>query len=55
MSPILPLSPDRLYRACDTGHFTFSTTAELDDLADGIGQMRAVDAANFGIVLTTPP
>ena len=49
MSPVIPLSPDRLYRACDTGHFTFKTTAELDDLAQGIGQMRAIDAAHFGI------
>ena len=46
---ILPLSPDRLYRACDTARFGFTTTAELDDLADGIGQMRAIDAAHFGI------
>jgi lon-related putative ATP-dependent protease len=49
MSQIPPLSPDRLYRACDTGHFTFETTAELDDLAQGIGQVRAIDAAHFGI------
>src|SRR5512139_2917310 len=49
MSPVPPLSPDRLYRACDTERFTFATTAELDDLADGLGQVRAVDAANFGI------
>ncbi|HJX57734.1 MAG TPA: ATP-binding protein, partial [Thiobacillus sp.] len=49
MSQIPPLSPDRLYRACDTGHFTFTTTAELDDLSEGIGQMRAIDAAHFGI------
>lgn len=49
MTPIPPLSPDRLYRACDTGHFTFTTTAELDDLSEGIGQMRAIDAAHFGI------
>ena len=49
MSPIAPLAPDRLYRACDIGHFTFTTTAELDDLSEGIGQMRAIDAAHFGI------
>ena len=49
MDPILPLPPDRLYRACDTERFTFTTTAELDDLDDGIGQMRAIDAAHFGI------
>ncbi|MGB9129457.1 MAG: ATP-binding protein [Thiobacillus sp.] len=49
MTSISPLSPDRLYRACDTAHFTFTTTAELDDLSEGIGQMRAIDAAHFGI------
>jgi lon-related putative ATP-dependent protease len=49
MSPTLPLPPDRLYRPCDTERFTFTTTAELDDLAEGIGQMRAIDAAHFGI------
>jgi predicted ATP-dependent protease len=49
MNPIPPLSPDRLYRPCKADHFTFATTAELDDLAEGIGQMRAIDAAHFGI------
>jgi len=49
MSPTLPLSPDQLYRPCDTDRFIFTTTAELDDLAEGIGQMRAIDAAHFGI------
>jgi lon-related putative ATP-dependent protease len=49
MTSILPLSPDRLYRACETERFTFANTAELDDLTEGIGQMRAIDAAHFGI------
>jgi lon-related putative ATP-dependent protease len=49
MKPILPLSPDRLYRPCDTQRFSFTTTAELDELTEGIGQMRAIDAAHFGI------
>jgi hypothetical protein len=49
MTQISPLSPDRLVRRCDTGSFTFTTTAELDDLAEGIGQTRAIDAAHFGI------
>jgi len=49
MSSIPPLSPDRLYRACDTAQFPFTTTAELDDLSEGIGQVRAIDAAHFGI------
>ncbi|MBI3433028.1 MAG: AAA family ATPase [Hydrogenophilales bacterium] len=49
MTTIQPLSPDCLYRPCDVEHFTFTTTAELDDLTEGIGQMRAIDAAHFGI------
>src|SRR5512143_1914146 len=49
MTTIQPLSPDRLYRPCDVERFTFTTTAELDDLTEGIGQMRAIDAAHFGI------
>ena len=44
-----PLSPDRLYRPCDVERFTFATTVELDDLTEGIGQMRAIEAAHFGI------
>lgn len=44
-----PLTPERLGRHCDTTRFTFSTTADLDDLAEGIGQMRAIEAAHFGI------
>jgi lon-related putative ATP-dependent protease len=38
-----------LYRPCDINRFTFKTTAELEDLAESIGQMRASDAAQFGI------
>jgi lon-related putative ATP-dependent protease len=49
MNPILPLSPDQLYRPCDTDRFTFTTTDDLEDVAEGIGQMRAIDAAHFGI------
>ncbi len=49
MTEIRALSPDRLYRACDSGRFSFTTTAELEDLTEGIGQARAIDAARFGI------
>lgn len=49
MTEIRALSPDRLYRACDTERFSFTTTAELEDLTEGIGQGRAIDAAHFGI------
>lgn len=49
MNPVTPLSADKLYRPCDAEQLTFATTAELEDLSDGIGQLRAVDAAHFGI------
>jgi len=49
MSPIIPLTSDILYRPCDVGRFTFATTAELEYLTDDIGQVRANDAAQFGI------
>ncbi|HYA20796.1 MAG TPA: ATP-binding protein [Burkholderiales bacterium] len=44
-----PLAAELLYRCCDPGKFTFETTAELDDLSEVIGQVRAIDAAQFGI------
>src|SRR3989344_283836 len=49
LSHIPPLSTDKLYRPCDAERFTFTTTAELEDLTEGIGQIRAIDAAEFGI------
>jgi lon-related putative ATP-dependent protease len=49
MNKIKPLAPEQLYRHCDTGKFTFETTAELEDLTEIIGQVRAIDAAQFGI------
>jgi lon-related putative ATP-dependent protease len=48
-STLKPLAPDQLYRRCDPSLFTFNTTAELEDLAEVIGQARAVDAIQFGI------
>lgn len=49
MPSIQPLSPDRLCHACEAGRFGFETTAELEDLSEAVGQMRAIDAARFGI------
>jgi lon-related putative ATP-dependent protease len=49
MATIPPLSADRLYRSCDASLFTFSTTAELAELSESIGQLRASEAAQFGI------
>jgi lon-related putative ATP-dependent protease len=49
MSPVKPLEPAELYRRCDPTQFTFETTAELEDLAEVIGQPRAVEAVRFGV------
>ena len=47
--PVKKLEPDTLYRRCDAEKFEFETTAELEDLAELIGQPRAVEAVNFGV------
>ena len=47
--PVEKLEPDALSRRCDAEQFEFETTAELEDLAELIGQPRAVEAVNFGI------
>ncbi len=44
-----PLASGCLRRHCDTARLPFVTTADLDDLAEGIGQMRAIEAVHFGI------
>ncbi len=41
------LSP-QLYHSCDQEQFRFQTTADLEDLTEVIGQMRAMDAIRFG-------
>ena len=45
---IPPLSPQQLYQACDHAQFRFQTTADLEDMTEIIGQMRAMDAIRFG-------
>ncbi len=49
MSHLKPLSAQALYKPCDPAHFDFSSTAELEDLADVLGQARALEAIHFGI------
>ena len=49
MSPVPPLSPDRLCHSCDAERFSFTTTAELEGLTEAVGQLRAIGAARFGI------
>jgi lon-related putative ATP-dependent protease len=46
---VKPLPPEALYRHCDPQQFNFETTAELEDLAEVIGQPRAVEAVRFGV------
>ncbi|MBZ0094129.1 MAG: AAA family ATPase [Sulfuricella sp.] len=48
MTILSPLQPNQLYQPCDPQQFGFRTTAELEDLAEIIGQMRAMDAVRFG-------
>ncbi len=43
-----PLESQQLHHACDPQQFTFDTTAELEDLTEMIGQMRAINAVRFG-------
>jgi lon-related putative ATP-dependent protease len=44
-----PLPPAALCHRIDTGAWTFRSTAELEDLADVVGQARATGAIRFGI------
>lgn len=44
-----PLLPKQLYHPCESEQFNFQTTADLDDLTEIIGQMRAMEAVHFGI------
>jgi len=43
------LKSEQLYRHCDKGELTFTSTAELKILPMVIGQSRALDAVDFGV------
>lgn len=43
------LTIDELYHRCDPDQFTFTTTADLDEISEMVGQERAVEAVLFGI------
>jgi lon-related putative ATP-dependent protease len=47
--PIRTLAAAELCRACDEKNLPFRTTDELEDLAQVLGQGRAVDAIRFGV------
>ncbi len=46
---VAPLPADRLARRCDPATFAFTTTADLPELDEIVGQQRAVEAVEFGI------
>ncbi len=48
-SKIKPLDVGSLRRSCDPKQFKFSTTDELPDVPEFVGQVRALTAADFGI------
>ena len=43
------LAVDELYQECDPGGFDFETTAEVEPLAQPLGQERALEAIEFGV------
>jgi len=45
---VAPLSPERLYRTCDLSRLSFATTHELEPIDGMIGQLRALEAVEFG-------
>jgi lon-related putative ATP-dependent protease len=49
MQPIKELDAEALYQHCDPERFGFETTNDLEQLAEIIGQPRAVEAVRFGI------
>jgi len=48
------LSPDQLYRHCNTELLPFKTTETLEPYAGFFGQERAVEAMEFGIGMKRP-
>lgn len=46
-----PVPSDLLYRACDTSHFDFDTTLDLEDHSGLVGQERALEALSFGTAI----
>ncbi len=49
--PSKPLTGEELYSCCSPDLFKFSTTDELPELTETIGQVRALNAIDFGLNL----
>jgi len=54
MPDLKALEESQLYRRCDPGQFSFTTTAELEAATEIVGQARAVDAVQFAIDIRQP-
>jgi lon-related putative ATP-dependent protease len=54
MKNVKPLEPTELYQYSDPEKFGFNTTDDLKDLAEVIGQPRAIEAVKFGIGIGQP-
>jgi len=50
---LVKLSPEDLYKCCDTSFFTFSTTEEIADFGGTIGQEKALRSIDFGLNLSS--
>lgn len=49
-----PLSPEALYRTCDTDLLPFKTTETLEPFSGFFGQERAIEAMEFGVGMQRP-
>jgi lon-related putative ATP-dependent protease len=49
-----PLSPEALYRSCDTDLLPFRTTETLEPFTGFFGQERALEAMEFGVGMQRP-
>ncbi|MCA9508955.1 MAG: AAA family ATPase, partial [Myxococcales bacterium] len=51
IKPIKPLNYLLLRSKCDPNNFSFTSSADIPDLEEFVGQSRALDAARFGICI----
>src|SRR5215218_3476227 len=51
LSPVAPLSPEALYQPCTFDQLDFSTTNDLHEEIEYIGQERAVKALELGVAI----
>jgi len=46
---VTELSPEQLYKKCDSSKFDFNSTIELEERLSALGQQRAISAVELGI------